>query len=128
MNSNLERWHQVVFDRDMDLLSELLDDGVEFHSPTVWKPKIGKDVTHFILTSVIDIFQEFRYHREWIDGNDMALEFSAGVRDKNIKGLDLIKWNDEGKIVHFEVLVRPLNGVQALLDEMTARLQKAGFS
>ena len=128
MSSNLERWHRVVLEKDMGLLGEILDDSVEFHSPTIWKPKMGKDVTHFILSSVIEIFQDFRYHREWVEGNDMALEFSAGVLDKGIKGIDLIKWNDEGKIVHFEVMVRPLNGLQALFDEMTARLVAAGFA
>jgi len=129
MNSNnLDRWHRVVFEEDRDLLTELLDETVEFHSPTLWKPKSGAQVTHFILTSVLEIFQDFRYHREWVEGNDMALEFSTKVLDKNIKGIDLIKWNDEGKIVHFEVLIRPLNGLQALYEEMSARLIKAGLA
>lgn len=127
-NTNLDRWHQAVFEKDMKLLSELLDDNVEFHSPTVWTPKAGKQVTQFILMTVLDVLQDFRYHREWIDGNDMALEFSARVRDMNVKGLDLIKWNDEGRIVHFEVLIRPLNGLQAVFEEMNARVVKADFA
>lgn len=129
MNSNnLDRWHQAVFDKDLDLLSELLDDQVEFHSPTVWTPKAGKQVTRFILMTVLEVLQDFQYHREWIDGNDMALEFSARVRDMKVKGLDLIKWNDEGRIIHFEVLIRPLNGLQAVFEEMNARVKKAGFA
>jgi hypothetical protein len=125
--NNLDRWHKVVLEKDLNLLTELLDENVEFHSPALWKPKSGVEVTHFILSTVIDIFQDFRYHREWVEGNDMALEFSAQVRDKNIKGIDLIKWNDEGKIVHFEVMVRPLNGLQALFEEMSESLIKAGL-
>ena len=124
--TNLDRWHQAVFEKDMKLLSELLDEKVEFHSPTVWKPKAGKQVTQFILMTVLEVLQDFRYHREWIDGNDMALEFSARVRDLNVKGLDLIKWNDVGRIIHFEVLIRPLNGLQAVFEEMNARLAKTG--
>lgn len=126
--TNLDRWHQAVFEKDMELLSELLDDKVEFHSPTVWRPKAGKQVTQFILMTVLEVLQDFHYHREWIDGDDMALEFSARVRDMNVKGLDLIKWNDEGRIVHFEVLIRPLNGLQAVFEEMNARVKKAGFA
>jgi len=126
-DSRLERWHAVVLNKDMTTLSELLADDVEFHSPTVWKPKIGKDVTQYILQMIIDIFEDFEYQREWIDGNNFALEFSAKVDGKNIKGIDLIHWNDEGKIIHFEVMLRPLNGLQLVLDKMTKRLQDAGF-
>jgi hypothetical protein len=128
MNSkHLDLWHKAVFDKDLALLRDLLDESVEFHSPALWSPKMGRDVTQFILSNVIDIFQDFRYHREWVEGDDMALEFSAKVRDMNIKGIDLIKWNEQGKIVHFEVLVRPLNGLQALFEEMGARLKQAGL-
>ena len=126
-DSRLERWHAVVLNKDMTTLSELLADDVEFHSPTVWKPKIGKDVTQYILQMIIDIFEDFEYQREWIDGNNFALEFSAKVDGKNMKGIDLIRWNDEGKIIHFEVMLRPINGLQLVLEKMTKRLQDAGF-
>ena len=126
--SNLEQWHKVIFNKDMELLRELLDESVEFHSPTLWKPKLGRDVTGFILKMVIGIFEDFKYHRQWIDGNNLALEFSAKVDDKNIKGIDLIRFNDEGKIVHFEVMLRPINGLQAVFEKMTKHLQDAGFA
>lgn len=124
---NLERWHQVIAHKDMDLLRELLDEHVEFHSPTVWAPKKGRNVTHYILQMVIDIFDDFEYHRQWIDEHDFALEFSAKVDDKRIKGIDLIRWNDEGKIIHFEVMMRPINGLQLMFEKMTQNLKAAGF-
>ncbi|MBY6211684.1 nuclear transport factor 2 family protein [Microbulbifer agarilyticus] len=127
-DSRLEQWHQVVFQRDQELLRQLLAENIEFHSPTVWKPKHGRDVAQFILMNVIDIFQGFEYHRQWVDGNEMALEFSATVEDKSIKGIDLIRWDDNGQIIHFEVMVRPLNGLQKLFDEMNARVVAAGFA
>ena len=125
--SNLDKWHQVVANKDMKLLREILDENVEFHSPTVWEAKKGRDVTQYILKMVIDIFQDFEYHREWVDGNNLALEFSARVDSKNVKGIDLIRWNDEGKIIHFEVMMRPINGLQLMLEKMTQNLQQAGF-
>ena len=122
-DTRLARWHAVVFNQDMATLSELLADEVEFHSPTVWKPKLGKDVTQYILQMIIDIFEDFEYQREWINDNNFALEFSAKVDGKNLKGIDLIRWNDEGKIIHFEVMLRPINGLQLVLDKMTKRVQ-----
>ncbi|WP_420589933.1 nuclear transport factor 2 family protein [Bacterioplanoides sp.] len=124
---NLERWHSVVFNGDLKLLSQILDDNVEFHSPTLWAPKVGKPITQYILQMVLDIFEDFEYHRQWVDGNNMALEFSARVDDKQIKGIDLIQWDDNGKIIHFEVMLRPMNGLQVMFDKMTERLQQAGF-
>lgn len=123
----LAQWHQVVEAQDFELLGQILADNVEFHSPTVWKPKQGKPVTQYILQTVIGIFEDFTYHRQFIEGDSAVLEFSAKVDGKNIKGVDLIQWNDEGKIQQFEVMIRPLNGVQKLLELMTAELQKAGF-
>lgn len=125
--ANLAKWHRVVADKDMLLLRELLDENVEFHSPTVWQPKVGRDITLYILNMVLNIFQDFEYQRQWVDGNNFALEFSARVDDKLIKGIDLIRWNDEGKIIHFEVMLRPINGLQLMLDKMTQHLQDAGF-
>lgn len=126
-NPNLERWHKVIFEQDFDLLNELLEENVEFHSPTVWKPKLGRDVTAYILKMITDIFEDFEYHRQWVDGNNFALEFSATVDGKQLKGIDLIRWNDEGKIEHFEVMLRPINGLQLVFEKMTQRLQDAGF-
>lgn len=126
-DDRLHLWHKVVFEKDLNLLNELLDENVEFHSPTVWAPKQGKEITAYILSMVIDIFENFEYHREWSDDRNFALEFSASIDDKKIKGIDLIQWNEEGKIIHFEVMLRPMNGLKLMFDKMTDRLQKAGF-
>lgn len=124
---HVQQWHSVVKNKDIELLASMLAEDVEFHSPTVWKPKQGKPITLYILKTVMNIFQDFTYHREFISGNSAVLEFSAMVEGKNIKGIDMIRWNEQGKIDHFEVMIRPLNGLQAMLEIMTADLQKAGF-
>lgn len=127
MDIRLQKWHEFVATKDVEILNEMLDDNVEFHSPTVWAPKLGKEITSFILSTVIDVFEDFTYHREWVDGNEMALEFSANIDSKAIKGIDLVRWNDDGKIIHFEVMGRPINGMQLLLEKMMERMTKAGL-
>ncbi len=76
------------------------------------------------LQTVITIFKDFAYHRQFAsaDGLDVTLEFSARVGDKQLKGVDLIRFNAQGQITEFEVMVRPLNALQALGAEMGARL------
>ena len=127
IETSLEQWHKVVAEKDFTLLNSLLADNVEFHSPAVWKPKQGKDITAYILKTVIGIFEGFQYHREFLQENSVALEFSAQVNGKSIKGVDLVRWNENGEIDHVEVLIRPLNGLQELLAMMTQELQQAGF-
>ena len=128
IEEQLQQWHQAVGNKDFKLLFGLLADDVEFHSPTVWQPKQGKQVTAFILKTVIGIFEDFTYHRQFINEDSVALEFSAMVGDKKIKGIDLIRWNEQGQICHFEVMIRPLNGLEVLLEQMTKAMQQAGFT
>jgi len=77
-----------------------------------------------VLNTVLQVFEDFRYHRELASaqGADVVLEFSARVGDRELKGIDMIRFDDEGKIVEFEVMIRPMSGLQALGDEMKRRL------
>jgi len=125
-NERLALWHRVVFARDGAALEALLAPDVRFRSPFFWKAKEGVALIGAILRAATDVFSDFTYQREWLDGNDWALEFSAKVGDLSVKGIDLIRWNEAGQIVEFEVLVRPANGLQALGVAMAVRLAEAG--
>ena len=127
MDSRLDAWHRVVQQRDMVGLRTLLHPQVKFSSPAFLAPKEGADTAFFILSNVIEIFHEFTYHRQWIEGDDFALEFSATVGDKRVKGIDLIHWDAEGLITDFEVMIRPLSGLAALAEEMNRRFAAAGL-
>ena len=127
-NERLAAWHRVVFAQDYPALTALLAPDVRFRSPFFWKAKEGPAVAGAILTAATAVFSDFAYQREWLDGNDWALEFSAKVGDLSVKGIDLIRWNEAGQIVEFEVMVRPANGLQALGMAMAARLAEMGVS
>ena len=64
------------------------------------------------------------YHRQFFtaDGKNATLEFSAVVNGKQLKGVDLITFNDDGLITEFEVMVRPASGLMALGEEMGTRI------
>lgn len=126
MNEQLSLWHKFVETQDAKILDELLADNVQFHSPFVWKPKDGKAITTLILINVTQVFKDFRYVREILDGNNWALEFEAKIGELTLRGVDLIQLNDEGKIIDFEVMVRPANALQVLGLEMGKRLEQRG--
>ena len=75
-----------------------------------------------ILSTVSEVFQDFTYHRELVNGNNRALEFSARVGDLSLKRIDLIRLNEAGLIVEFEVFILLANGLQALGEAMARRL------
>ena len=97
-----------------------------FISPVDYKPYEGKQVVFFILTNVIQVFQDFTYHREFFteDGENVVLEFSANVSGKSLKGIDMIRFNDRGQIIDFEVMIRPMSGLAALAEQMGQRISQ----
>lgn len=122
--ASLKQWHAMVAARELAPLQGMLSPAVVFRSPMAHTPYPGPQVTSLILGTVIDVFEDFTYHRELAsaDGLSVVLEFSATVHGKALKGIDMIRFDDEGKIVEFEVMVRPMSGLQALGDEMGKRL------
>ena len=124
---SIARWHEMLANRDMSILNELLADDIVFRSPVAFKPYPGKPVVLFILSNVIQIFENFTYHREFYteDGLNVVLEFSANIGDKKLKGIDMIRFNEEGQMVDFEVMIRPKSGIEALATLMGQRMAQA---
>ena len=105
----LETWHHAVKNRDAQALSSIIAEGCELHSPVVWKPSSDKAYLLHILSGVINLVEGFDYRKEWVDGNEIILEFTGTVDGKGLLGIDKITLNDEGKMERIEVLIRPLN-------------------
>ncbi|NWA24485.1 nuclear transport factor 2 family protein [Pseudomonas gingeri] len=122
--ASLQHWHEMVARGDLAALPELLAADVVFHSPMAHHPYPGAMVVATILGTVIKVFENFVYHRELVtaDGCSVVLEFSAEVAGRQLKGIDMIRFDGAGKIVEFEVMVRPMSGLQALGEEMGRRL------
>ena len=83
---DLDRWHRIVFQRDAQDLQAMLAEDVVFHSPYLAEPYAGRQATALILTAVGEVLQDFTYHREIIEGNNWALEFSARVGRPILEG------------------------------------------
>ena len=124
----LQIWHGIVAQKDAARLSEIIHPDAVFRSPMVYKPYHGGDILIFVLTQVIEIFENFTYHREMVsaDGRSAFLEFTANIGDKSLKGLDLITFDESGKITEFEVLIRPMSGLMALAEQMGRRMASLG--
>jgi len=123
----LATWHRLVAERNVSGLDLLLADDAVFHSPVVHTPQVGKAVTKQYLTAAFEVFfdKTFRYVRELVGPQDAILEFRLELDGIAINGVDMIRWNDDGKIVEFKVMIRPLKAVNLIHQKMAAML-KAG--
>lgn len=125
----LQAWHEVVRSKSPGKLDQLLaEDGI-FHSPVVHTPQFGKPITANYLQAALHVFgnESFRYVREVSGEYDVVLEFKVSIDDIGINGVDMIRWNDEGRITEFKAMLRPLKAVKATLIKWHNRpgIQKA---
>lgn len=121
---SLAAWHDMVARGDLGDLRSIVHPDATFRSPVAFKPYKSADAVVLALSTVLTVFADFAYHRQATtdDGLNVVLEFSARVGDKAVKGIDFVRFDEDGRIVDFEVMMRPLNGVQALAEEMGKRL------
>jgi 2,4-dienoyl-CoA reductase (NADPH2) len=122
--ASLKLWHHMVAEQNLAELPTILHRKAVFRSPMAHTPYPSAQAVQVILTNVMQVFENFTYHRELAsaDGHSLVLEFSAQVNGKDLKGIDMVQFDAEGKITDFEVMVRPLSGLQALGEEMGKRL------
>jgi ketosteroid isomerase-like protein len=123
----LAAWHDMVARKDFSALDTLVHPDAVFRSPMAHTPYGPAPALLLILRTVITIFENFTYHRAFAsdDGQSVVLEFSAEVDGKQLKGIDMVRFDDQGLITEFEVMVRPMSGLQALGAAMGARLASA---
>jgi ketosteroid isomerase-like protein len=121
----LKTWHQLMRDRDVNGLDALLADDAVFHSPVVHTPQEGKAITRQYLAAAFYVLgnDQFEYLREIKDGNNAVLEFRTELDGIVINGIDMIQWDEEGRIRDFKVMVRPLKAVNKLHEKMAAMLE-----
>lgn len=121
---SLAYWHQMVEAKDLSDLNSILHPAAIFRSPMAATAYATAPALVLALTTVMKVFEDFTYHRQLStdDGMTAVLEFSARVGDKKLKGIDFIAFNHQGLITDFEVMVRPMSGLQALGAEMGSRL------
>ena len=126
MIDTLALWHHVVQQRDLAALQDLLADEVVFHSPVVHTPQRGKAITLLYLGGAMQVLNNthFRYDRQIVGPRDALLEFSTELDGIHVNGVDLIRWGDDGRIVDFKVMVRPLKAVNVLHQKIGEMLQK----
>ena len=124
------KWHHFMQGQLPGDLEELLDDECVFFSPIVFTPQRGKEITKLYLTAASHVFPgdadgtSFRYVREVIQGHDAILEFETTIDGVAVNGVDMIRCNQEGRIIEFKAMIRPLKAINVIHAQMMAMLEK----
>jgi hypothetical protein len=124
-----DAFRSAVEAEDPDALTGTLAEDVVFRSPAVFKPYEGKQVVEAILVQgAMQVFEDFRYTDQLEDGDVATLIFEARVGDLVMNGLDLLRFDAEGKVRELMVMVRPLSGLTALAEAMGRRFEELGLT
>ncbi|MFT7404428.1 nuclear transport factor 2 family protein [Zhongshania sp.] len=127
MTNHLADWHHVITSRDIAKLDDILAANATFHSPVVHTPQVGKDITKMYLSAAFHILlnDSFHYVREVADDNNAILEFMVVVDGIQVNGVDMIRWDQDGKIIDFKVMLRPYKAINLIKEKMREMLESA---
>lgn len=119
----LAAWHAVVEARDPAGLDALLGDDCVFRSPAVHTPQEGKELTTtYLSAAVVVLGPTLTYRHEWYDDSSAVLEFEAELDGLTLHGVDMLRWDESGRLTEFTVMVRPFKGLEKLMEKMLAEL------
>jgi ketosteroid isomerase-like protein len=123
------RYRAAVERKDLPAVGELLAEDIVFHSPVTFHPFLGRETVTALLAEVLQVFEEFRFTDELAMQGAHALIFRAIVAgtEREIEGIDLLRFDDEGRIADFTVMLRPLSALVPFAQAMGERAQAAGL-
>lgn len=121
------RFREAVERHDIGAAQELLAEGIAFHSPVTFHPFVGRETVTRLLTEVSQVFEDFRYTDELAVDGAHALIFRARVGSRELEGIDLLRFDADGLIDDFTVMLRPLSGLIPFAQTMAERVAAAGI-
>jgi hypothetical protein len=117
-----DAFRAAVEAKDFSTFEEIFSDDPTFVSPAVFKPYEGAEAMRAVLTAAIKTFEGLTYIDQVETGNRAALIFEADVGDKQVKGVDILTFDDEDRVTELMVMIRPLRGLEAVVERMAENL------
>jgi hypothetical protein len=124
--TGLDKWYGYMKSHDRAVLWDLLHPDAVFESPVVHTPQRGREITFKYLLSAEKVLggPGFTYVGEWRGDNSAILEFENEIDGIKLNGVDMMTFDDEGRITRFKVMVRPLKAINLLHRLMGEQLAK----
>jgi len=120
-----DAFRRAAESKDFSRGEQLFSPEIVFRSPAVYEPYRGFEAVGVILRTVAEVFEDFRYVDQVETGDTAVLVFEARVGDRELSGVDILRFGADDRIEELTVMIRPFSGLQALLEEMGRRLGAA---
>lgn len=116
-------FREAIESKDLSRLAESLHPEVRFRSPAVHAPYDGRDVVMFILATVVTVFEDFSYVMAVREGDTEVLRFRARVGEREVDGVDIVRYDEDGLVTELSVMIRPLSALTAVQQAMASALE-----
>ncbi|QIY56693.1 nuclear transport factor 2 family protein [Streptomyces sp. RPA4-5] len=139
MGTTADRFKAAVEAKQLDAVEELFTEDIRLYSPVKFTPFEGRPMVLGLFGVLLRTFEDFRYVGELTGSAQTAagpeggsadstvLIFRATVNGKEIHGIDLLQFDEAGRIKEFTVMVRPQSAVHALGEAVLAGLVEDGL-
>jgi ketosteroid isomerase-like protein len=121
-----DRFRAAAEAKQFSAIEELFAEDAVFSSPVVFKPYENMEAIAVILAAVVEVFEDFRYVDQLESEDTAVLVFKARIGDREVDGVDILRFDADGLIREMMVMVRPMSGMNALADAMQSRLAATG--
>jgi SnoaL-like domain len=121
-----DAFRAAVEAKDLAAAGDVLADDVVFRSPVVFKPYEGSEAVLVVLGAVVQVFEDFRYTGQAESDELAVLMFATRVGDRELEGVDILRFDEDDRVRELTVMVRPMSGMHALAERMRAMLEAAG--
>jgi hypothetical protein len=114
----------AVESKDFGQVEAALASDVRFRSPVVFSPYAGRDTVAALLRVVGDVLApELSYQWQVREGDREVLCFTSRVSDREVEGVDLLRYDEHGQVSELVVMMRPASALVAVRDAVAAGLQ-----
>ncbi|HUZ29277.1 MAG TPA: nuclear transport factor 2 family protein [Solirubrobacteraceae bacterium] len=114
----------AVESKDFGQVEATLAPDVRFRSPVVFSPYEGRDTVAALLRVVGDVLApELSYQWQVREGDREVLCFTSRVGDREVEGVDLLRYDEHGQVSELVVMMRPASALVAVRDAVAAGLQ-----
>ncbi len=110
----MTQWFKAIEERNVEKAVSLLAPDIQVAPPFMKEGVEGPAETLSVFMAVEEVTEIWKYGRQWVNGNEIALEFFTRIEGEDIHGIDIININDNGQITRFDICARPQSSVQKM--------------
>lgn len=122
---NKDSFRKAVETCQIDEVTAAFTEDAVLHSPVSFKPVEGRVAIRSLFTVLFDVLKDFRYTDQLESGEGArGLVFRARIGDRELEGLDLLRFDDSGLVRDITVMIRPRSAIEAIRQEVGGRLAR----